>query len=396
MAEATLELRTILDSAERAAAAQDFASAARFLRQAATLQEVQLGANHPDLANTYNNLGIVYEGLGQTVDAEASYRKSYAIAMATLPVDDPLVVTSRQNLQEFCEACGLPFELEHPSASTPEEPAPPALTDSFAPEPTTPARAVELPRPAPPPKPAASQPDTSAPPVIPRTPPPKSVPVVVPVQPAARARSMTWPVVALGLVVVFVVAFAGPWSGSDDSATPAEPAAAASSSPNVAPVAAAPAEAPAPTEAPASAAPPALREKPAPPVPTSTPTPPPVAETRAPREAPPGSVSLTDARVCRALSTSNWRCTQATNPAQPGVFFFYTRVKSGRPTTVQHRWYLDGNLRRSVNLRIAANPTEGYRTYSRNTVTADRRGEWTIEVRDARGALLHEERLVVR
>jgi len=63
---------------------------------------------------------------------------------------------------------------------------------------------------------------------------------------------------------------------------------------------------------------------------------------------------------------------------------------------VEHRWYQDGTLRRTVNLRIAANPSEGYRTYSRNTVTAERRGEWRVELRDAEGALLHEERLVVR
>jgi hypothetical protein len=100
--------------------------------------------------------------------------------------------------------------------------------------------------------------------------------------------------------------------------------------------------------------------------------------------------------VCRSLSTSNWRCTDATSPANPGVFYFYTRVRSARPTTVQHRWYQDGTLRRTVDLRIAANPSAGYRTYSRNTVTAERRGEWRVELRDADGALLHEERLVVK
>jgi Protein of unknown function (DUF2914) len=78
------------------------------------------------------------------------------------------------------------------------------------------------------------------------------------------------------------------------------------------------------------------------------------------------------------------------------VFIFYTRVKSARDTRVQHRWYLNGNLRRSVELRVGANPDEGYRTYSRNTVAAERRGDWTIELRDAEGALLHEERFLVQ
>ena len=77
-------------------------------------------------------------------------------------------------------------------------------------------------------------------------------------------------------------------------------------------------------------------------------------------------------------------------------FFFYTRVKSARDTTVQHRWLMDGRLVRTVDLRIEANPGAGYRTYSRNTVSGGRRSDWTIELRDAGGALLHEERFTVQ
>jgi len=49
-----------------------------------------------------------------------------------------------------------------------------------------------------------------------------------------------------------------------------------------------------------------------------------------------------------------------------------------------------------VDLRVGTNASEGYRTFSRNTVAAERRGNWTIEVRDAGGALLHEERFLVQ
>jgi hypothetical protein len=107
------------------------------------------------------------------------------------------------------------------------------------------------------------------------------------------------------------------------------------------------------------------------------------------------AVSVVETKLCRTLSTTDWSCTPATSPAAPGVFFFYTRVKAARNTTVQHRWYLNGTLRRTVDLRIAANPGAGYRTYSRTTVAAERRGNWTIELRDAEGALLHEERFVI-
>ena len=48
-----------------------------------------------------------------------------------------------------------------------------------------------------------------------------------------------------------------------------------------------------------------------------------------------------------------------------------------------------------MDLHVAANPGAGYRTYSRPTVVAEQRGNWTIELRDAEGALLHEERFIV-
>jgi hypothetical protein len=71
-------------------------------------------------------------------------------------------------------------------------------------------------------------------------------------------------------------------------------------------------------------------------------------------------------------------------------------VKSARDTTVQHRWLMNGRLVRSVDLRIRANPGAGYRTYSRGTVSGQQRADWTIELRDAEGALLHEERFTVQ
>jgi hypothetical protein len=99
--------------------------------------------------------------------------------------------------------------------------------------------------------------------------------------------------------------------------------------------------------------------------------------------------------VCRNLSTSDWRCT-STSQAGPGQFFFYTRVKSARDATIRHRWYYEGKLLRDVPLRISANQDAGYRTYSRNTISAERAGNWRVELRSPDGRLLHEERFVVR
>jgi hypothetical protein len=71
----------------------------------------------------------------------------------------------------------------------------------------------------------------------------------------------------------------------------------------------------------------------------------------------------------------------------------YTRVRSPRDGVIVHRWYRGDTLRKSAQLRIAANLAEGYRTFSRQTVD---RGEWRVEVRSAAGDLLHEQRFAVR
>src|SRR5688572_18831466 len=110
--------RSLIENAEQAAAAGDYASAEDLLREAAALQEQTLGPNHPDLANTFNNLGIVCEMTDNPIDAEHFFRRAHAIAAATLAPDHPFVATSRKNLHDFCSARGRPVELP---------PSPPAL-----------------------------------------------------------------------------------------------------------------------------------------------------------------------------------------------------------------------------------------------------------------------------
>ena len=423
MAETVVEVRPILDAAEQAASVQDFASAEHFLRQAATLQEAQLGATHPDLANTLNNLGIVCERTGNTSEAESCYRRAYAIARSTLAAEDPLVLTSGQNLREFCAATGRPFELiaapPKPPAPAPPAPVAPAPLAPVAPAPPAPVTAAprapvtaapRTPVSAAPPASVAAAPSASVP-FAPRTPPasPSSpridhdtlrtqianvaaAAVSVEAKTRSRHRSAIWVVLGSAIVLALIILFADRMSRSSESTTP--PAAPGPS----------PAETPASAEqppAPTASAPQPTGVAPAPgrSAVTEAAKPPSVPATRTASDkgpTPTGSatVSLAESQLCRSLS--NWQCSPATNPAEPGLFIFYTRVKSARDTTVQHRWYLNGDLRRSVDLRVGANSSEGYRTFSRNTVAAERRGNWTIEVRDAGGALLHEERFLVQ
>ena len=71
----------------------------------------------------------------------------------------------------------------------------------------------------------------------------------------------------------------------------------------------------------------------------------------------------------------------------------YTRIKSASDGVVVHRWYRGEALRQSVRLTIRANTSEGYRTYSRQTVDA---GDWRVDVRSADGDLLYEQSFNVR
>ena len=104
--------------------------------------------------------------------------------------------------------------------------------------------------------------------------------------------------------------------------------------------------------------------------------------------------TVATAQLCTALRA--WRCEAADSQVPPGPMFFYTQLKSATATTIEHRWYQGDRMRRAVQLRIEANPADGYRTYSRNTISSERAGDWRVELRSADGTLLHEERFTVR
>ena len=134
-----------------------------------------------------------------------------------------------------------------------------------------------------------------------------------------------------------------------------------------------------------------------PPAPTKTTPPRESARTteRNPAAAARGSLTLVAAELCRSFSTSsrNWRCERVESSVAPGPLVLYTRIKSARAAAVVHRWYHGDTLRQSVRLAIGANASEGYRTYSRQTVRA---GDWRVEVRSADDTLLNEQRFSVR
>ncbi len=333
------ELRSVIAAAEQAAAAGDHVSAERHLREAARLQEAAFGPLHPDLANTLNNLGVVCELADRPAEAEDCYRRAHAIAKAVLEPDHPFVATSGQNLRDFCAARGIPVEPEV-RLPVPEvlKPAPVGVA---------------------PPSPAPSR--ASSPSLV-------------------SARSGRWiGVVGAGTLVLATIVLARSWFNERERSEPSS------------------------GKAPQSEV---TTNAPAPQRPSAVPTPAPSIDTagtsgRAGVEEPRAATApvslpiVADAQLCRTV-TDDWQCDPASRPVEQGPLVFYTRLRSATDTTIEHRWYHANRLHHIVELRVRANPSSGYRTFSRNTMNDGSAGEWRVEIRAQNGTLLHEDRFVVR
>ena len=379
------EPQSIIQAAERAAAAGSFGSAEKLLREAARLQEASLGPRHPDLANTLNNLGIVCEMTRKFDDAEQYFRRAVSIARTSLPPEHPFVTTSHNNLRDFCEARGK--TVEPPAPVPPPEPPPEAIppvveAESSAPE-VIPRVEEETP-----PVPEA---ESAAPEVSPEEPAAPEASDAGPEAKPAAAQTATDPAledpvltskkffyrVALGALgpiamLMVVLAIGLPRLGAPELAVPSRAVAA---------------DAP-PTTAPTQ---PIAPTQPAAPTQQARPT--------TPAVEPPSAIDTARPIVIRAGLCGEldaWSCDPADRPVPPGPLFFYTQIKSTSATTIQHRWYQDNRLRQSVDLRIEANQTAGYRTFSRYLMQIDSGGNWRVEVRSQDGVLLDEERFEVR
>lgn len=393
----TRDSRLLVEAAEAAAAAGDLSGAARLLCQLAELQHASLGPDHPELAHTLNNLGVVHEGLAQLDEAEVCYRRAHAIAVAALASDHPFVETSERNLREFCAAHGRavdpPIETE-PAAKLAQSPPPqsPPSPLSLAPapdgEPLTPTLSPQAGRGRNDATPlrlslaeaTEGRPPSNAPP---------TVPARAPSPPRAPRRSLRSPLVAAVCIVLVVVAvlLARIWSesraGAGFTGDTVRPAASPSPTPETATAPASPSPPPSAPPADVAATRPALP-------PTERP-----ANTGSLAR---GVPAVVEARVCSRLSTAGprWACQPVRESTGAGTLFFYTRLKSPGNAVVQHRWYHGERLLRTVELRVSANADHGYRTFSRQTITPARAGDWRVELRAQDGTLLGEERFTVR
>jgi hypothetical protein len=369
------ESQAVVQAAEQAAAAGDHAKAETLLREAARVQEASLGPRHPDLANTLNNLGIVCEMTGKPDEAEQYFRRAVSIARTSLHPDHPFVATSQRNLREFCESRGRQVELPvaPPAPAAPRVPVPvPEVIAAPAPEPGPELGSEPGPEPR-------SEPE----------PEPELVKIDAEAEDDQLPPNKLFQRVALGalgpIAMLMVVAAVGlPRLGAPELNVPSRAVAAEAprntASAATAPPAVVPADVTVPDE-------PAVETTPAPAPPPEEPATP--KETAAPK----GAVSVMRASLCGELD--DWSCDPADRPVPTGPLFFYTQIKSTSATNVEHRWYHDNRLHQSVKLRIQANRTAGYRTYSRNIMTSDSAGDWRIELRSEDGSVLHQERFTV-
>src|SRR5687767_6889282 len=104
-----LDPAPLIEAGQQAAAAGDYPEAERLLREAAAIQEVSLGSQHPDLAITLNNLALICERTHNYDEAERGYRRAHAIAVASLSPGHPFIATSLKNLVDFCAVHKIPI-----------------------------------------------------------------------------------------------------------------------------------------------------------------------------------------------------------------------------------------------------------------------------------------------
>ncbi len=339
----------MIDAAQHAAAAGNYAAAEQLLRDAVDRQEATLGSSHPDLATTLNNLAFVCERTGKFDEAERGYRRAHKIAVASLSPGHPFIKTSLSNLVDFCEARGIPLWTK-PEIPVEDEPLPDDDFEAESPEIVT--ASVEI----------AASPEID---VV-----SSSAHEV-----AGATRQLPVRMIAVAAVVVaaiVVIVFARQGQERSDAPRPS-------------PV-------PSPATSPGPSPLPNLGPSPGP---SPPPSPRASLATSAGRE----TVTVLKAQLCTGLERNgspDWQCTPATGDGPPGTYTFYTRLLTTSETTVEHRWSRNGRVHQTMRLRVSPSSGSGFRTFSVTTVSPERAGEWKVELRGADGALLDEKRFRVR
>ncbi len=74
------------------------------MRDRSAIREQQLGANHPDVATSLNNLAYLYKSQGRYGEAEPLFARSLAIKQKMLPENHPSLQLGWDNFRSFLQA----------------------------------------------------------------------------------------------------------------------------------------------------------------------------------------------------------------------------------------------------------------------------------------------------
>jgi tetratricopeptide (TPR) repeat protein len=88
----------------------DYRMAVQSLRRALAIREGILPPEHPDVAQSLNNLALLYYNTGRTAEAEPLLQRSIAILEKTLPPEHPHRMQVRGNYAVLLDQLGRPAE----------------------------------------------------------------------------------------------------------------------------------------------------------------------------------------------------------------------------------------------------------------------------------------------
>ncbi len=76
----------------------EYSKVLSYYEKAFEIQQQPLPLNHPDLAMSYNNIGLVYENMGNYLNARSLYERAVDIGQQSLPADHHHLQIYRNNL----------------------------------------------------------------------------------------------------------------------------------------------------------------------------------------------------------------------------------------------------------------------------------------------------------
>jgi tetratricopeptide (TPR) repeat protein len=71
------------------------------------LKQATLPSDHPDLANTYNHIGLVHWNMGEYSKALPCYERAVEIGQRAFPQNHPYLLMYQQVLVEVKKKCNL-------------------------------------------------------------------------------------------------------------------------------------------------------------------------------------------------------------------------------------------------------------------------------------------------